>query len=338
MKTMNLKFKNNNFPKVKNFYRLSKKSESYKLSKINKKIIERFFSLLNRLESQQQTIVCTRGDSKNDTEDHNNFFKHDLNKLFTVGAKSNYHFTKEIESIYSHTKMENINILQKELKELIREAKMAINKREKEFLRVPLNYFDDVDLQKCSLDSLLKFKVFLLHFFHTDGRLSKFKEESPFLSVAYSKKKFAIARKFALRLDGQNPREKGFVYLYSLYRGDSFYLKTKKLSKKLKMLGATWHDDMYHEIVLFNGMFPHYILGIFEMEKYKTTKFVMNPYLYDILDKSEVFDYLHGLPINQENFIKYAENLGYKNYFYKTSTNKIYANDLKNFSNPKEVI
>ena len=64
---------------------------------------------------------------------------------------------------------------------------------------------------------------------------------------------------------------------------------------------------------------------------------LVNPYLYEVLEQNEQFDYVNGLSINQENFEEYALRLGYKNYFYVTKENKIYTDSL-NASNPKEVI
>lgn len=325
----------NKFPKVQKFYSFQKDIETYNLFEIKEEIISRFHNLLDKLESQSQTILCTRGDSKENIEMHNSFFKYNLNQLFIVGEKSNYNFSDEVNNIYEHTYIENKEILQKQLDTLIKKANNAMNAREEDFSLKTLKYFTDLELDKFDIESLLKLKVFFLSFFHTDGRLRAFSTNTPFLSMTYGSQKFSIARKFAIGKD--DPKEKAFMYLYSLNAGDPYYMKTNNLSKELNSLGAKWHYDKYHELLLINGMFPHYLLGVFEVEKNKTPKFIINPYLYEVLEQNEQFDYVNGLSINQENFEEYALNLGYKNYFYVTKENKTYTDKL-NASNPKEVI
>ncbi len=328
----------NKFPKVQEFYsfKFQDDVEQYELYKVEKDIILRFHNLLDKLESQSQTILCTRGDSKQNTSKHNKFFQNDLNKVFTVGGKSNYHLNKDVESIYRHTYIENKELLQKELKELVKKANNAMNKREKGFSIKTLEYFTNLQLDKFDIESLLKLKVFFLSFFHTDGRLREFSNTSPFLSMTYGGKKFTIARRFALGKD--NPKSEAFVYLYSLNAGDPYYMKTNSLSRELRKQGAKWHYDKYHELLLINGMFPHYILGIFEVKKNSTPIFIINPYLYNILEENKLFDYINGLEIDQKNFIEYAKSLGYENYFYTTNNNKIHVNSIDLSSNPKEVI
>lgn len=328
----------NKFPKVQTFYSFKKEETPYTLFKVKDEIISRFHNLLNKLESQSQTILCTRGDSKENIEEHNDLFTHNLNKIFTVGAKSIYNtkVNDDIEKKYQHTYTNNKNTLHEELRSLIKKANEAMNKREEEFSMKTLQYFTKLNLDNFDIESLFKLKIFFLSFFHTDGRLREFSNSSPFLSMTYGKEKFSIARKFALGKD--NPKEKAFVYLYSLNAGDPYYMKTNNLSKELRKEGAKWHYDKYHEVLLINGMFPHYMLGIFEVEKNKTPKFIINPYLYEILEKSEQFDYINGLPINQKDFTEYALELGYKSYFYTTKENKTYTGGLDNSSSQEVVI
>ncbi len=325
------------FPKVQEFYSLKFQDdvEQYTLFKVEKDIILRFHNLLDKLESQSQTILCTRGDSEQNTSEHNKFFQNNLKKIFTVGGKSKHHLNTSVESIYRHTHIENKDLLQKEVKELIKKANNAMNKREKDFSMKTLEYFTNLQLDIFDIESLLKLKVFFLSFFHTDGRLRDFSNISPLLSMAYGVEKFTIARKFALGKD--NPKSEAFIYLYSLNTGDPYYMKTNNLSKKLRKKGAKWHYDKYHEILLINGMFPHYILGIFEVKKNSTPRFIINPYLYKILEENKLFDYVNGLEIDQKNFFKYAKSLGYKKYFYTTKNNKILVNSIEHSSNPEEV-
>lgn len=330
---MDLNYMISKLPKVKDFYSLPLDSSSYKLFKVSEEIISRFYLLLEKLELQTDTIVCLRGDSKVSFNKHKKFFKYELNKVFVVGGKSNYYFSKEVESLYAHTYTENKDILLLELNNLIDKANKAMNKREEESKSKALNYFRNLDLNKYDVKQLLKLKIFFLSFFHTDGRLDDLRKQSPFLSITYGYKKFSIARKFAL---DKYSKKEGYIYLYSLNANDPYYLKTKELSKKLNKIGAKWHYDKYSEILLINGMFPHYMLGIFEVKRNKTPKFIFNPYLYEILEQDKVFDFINGLSINQQNFKQYACELGFKSYFNYNEKNKIDVNTLDD-NNCKEV-
>ena len=325
----------NGFPKVQNFYSFKSASESCSLFEVKKEIIVRFYNLLNKLESQAQTILCTRGDSKEDIVEHDNFFKNRLNEVFVVGGKSNYHLHTEVESIYEHTYIDNKNDLLNELSELIKKANKAMNIREEEFSMKTLEYFTDLELDKFDIESLLKLKIFFLSFFHTDGRLRDFSSKSPFLSMAYGSKKYSIARKFALGKD--NRKEKGFIYLYSLNAGNPYYTKTNILSKELNNRGAKWHHDKYHEILLINGMFPHYLLGIFEVEKNKTPRSIINPYLYELLENNRQFDYVNGMKIDQKNFMEYAQDLGYKSYIFSKDDGETIISQFDK-SCPKKIV
>jgi len=329
----------NKFPKVKCFYSFKAGSEKYELFEAKEKIINAFYDLLDKLEARSETILCLRGESKKSPEVHSDFFENELNKVFTVGEKSRYHFNDGFKSIYENTYIECKEKLKVELKELIRDAKDALNKREKEQEKEKekeaLNYFDKLNLDEMDNNSLLKQKLFFLSLFHTDGRLKEFKCYSPFLSVTYGSNKFAIARKFAL--GGESEKGKAFIYLYSLNEKDPYYMKTSDLSKELSRIGAKWHHDKYNEIKLINGMFPHYILGIFEVERKRTPKFIISPFLYDCLNEEKSFDYVNGLEIDQENFKEYAKGLGYEKYFHLKESGEIYNDSLGN-TNPKIVI
>ena len=68
--------------------------------------------------------------------------------------------------------------------------------------------------------------------------------------------------------------------------------------------------------MLINGMYPHFLLGVFEVKHNLTPKFIINPWLYKILKENKTFNYTNGLPIDQTNFHKLAEEMGYSNYFF----------------------
>lgn len=325
-------------------YTFEKNTEKYTSEEVkNQEIIDNLHKIICCLEpdslykpicrliSNPNTILCTRGDSKKDTEEHDRFFKNDLNKVFTVGAKSNYNFSKdEVKSIYEFTQKNEDNLVNY-LTTLMLEVNKAMYKRGKK----KLDYLNNLKLDKLDIETLRELKIHMLSLLHTDGRHKEFNRQTPFLSMSYGVEKFSIAKKFAFGKD--STKEKAYMYLYALNTDNAYYQKTEDLAKKLNEVGATWYEDKYDEIILFNGMFPHYLLGIFELIKGKEPIFIINPYLYEILDKNKEFDFVNGLRINQKNFKEYARDLGYDKYFYKTTDNKQYTSDIDG-NNISEVI
>jgi hypothetical protein len=82
--------------------------------------------------------------------------------------------------------------------------------------------------------------------------------------------------------------------------------------------------------MLMNGMYPHYMLGVFEVTWENTPRFIINPWLYDILINNKEFDYQNGLNINQENFNDLAKNLGYESFFFRNDSGDAFISDLNN--------
>ena len=165
-----------------------------------------------------------------------------------------------------------------------------------------------------------------LSFLHNSGSLKEFKSHSPFLSVTYGYKKYSISRKFALNRINHN---KGIIFLYALNNGDPYYIITNLMTKELKQFGVDWYEDIHNEIMLINGMYPHYLLGIFETNSNRMSKFIINPWLYSILTENKSFDYVNGLNINQENFNQLAKELGYRNFFFTDEEGHAFISDLE---------
>lgn len=309
----------------------------------DKKIIDSFEKLLIKLESQNQTILCCRGTNK----------INDLGYRFVVGEKSNSHFNSELEEMYSCHYLDNEKKLVEDITILKEKVRIALEKREKEFFleeikriksdpelnfklertkalenyrkgRKGIKNINLMDVRNLDIYELYVLKIFFLRIEHTDGRNDEFNSQTPFLSLTYGSKKFDIARKFSL-----DKSEKGIIYLYSLFSGELLYFRTKDLSKKLNLNGITWHKDIYNEITLLSGMFPHFLLAIYEVKKNSTPKLIINPYLLEILENNAPFDFIDGLSINQENFPHYAKKLGYKTFF--TSEKGVQTiNDINN--------
>jgi len=167
-----------------------------------------------------------------------------------------------------------------------------------------------------------------LSFLHNEGSFEEFKSSSPFLSLTHGRYKFRTARNFAL--SKHNQIRKGLIYLYSLNRQDHNYFITKKFTQKLQEFGISWYQDIHNEIMLLNGMYPHYLLGVFEVTKTSTPKFIINPALYKLFEKNEEFDWRNGLKINQLNFRELVKELGYETFFYTYGDNQTYVADIEN--------
>lgn len=93
-----------------------------------------------------------------------------------------------------------------------------------------------------------------------------------------------------------------------------------------------WYKDKHKEIMVINGLYPHYILGFFEVEGDLIKRFILNPWFYSQfkadLNLNQKYDYSNGVLIDQENFEESLANLGYKTYFIRDLlTNKEYHVD-----------
>ena len=180
-------------------YTIQVNTEKYKKLEIMKQsTIDNFHELICCLEpdkkdmhkpicssiSNSNTILCTRGDSKKDIVEHDRFFDKDLNKVFIVGAKSNYHLSNpnandEVNRIYDHTRKcydtdKCHDDLVRDLADLRTKVNDAMNTREKENFLKRLEYFNELELDTLDIEKLYELKIFFLSFFHTDGRLKEF--------------------------------------------------------------------------------------------------------------------------------------------------------------------
>lgn len=316
-----------NFPSVQNYYsfELNYNGDSYELIEVNPDIINKFKDLIEKLEAIPQVILCTRGDSKNSLTIHNNLFEKDLSKIFIVGEKSQSNIKKTATDKYTHT--HNNNNLCDELKVLISEVNEELSNKPEQhkiFGKINDEFINKLILEN-DIDALSKWKIFFLSFLHNSGSLKSFKSSSPFLSMAYGHKKYAIAKQFAFN---RISHDKAITYLYSLNAGDPYYIQTKVMTNKLKRFGIEWYEDIHNEIMLVNGMFPHFLLGILEITKSSTTRCIINPWLYSLLKEGELFDYKNGLKINQENFTRLAEQLGYTNFFFTNQNGEAFISDF----------
>jgi len=326
------------FPAIQKYYSfdLYNNGEPYELEEVDQNIIDKFQNLIEKLETIPQVILCTRGDSKSSLRKHNIFFEKELSKVFIVGEKSQSNIKKTTSDKYKHTHNLNNENLIDELRILINEVNDEVkNKPEshKIFGKINDDFLNKLR-EENDIDILSKWKIFFLSFLHNSGSLKDFKSNSPFLSMAYGYKKYFIAKRFAF---SRIPHDRAITYLYSLNAGDPYYMQTNLMTKELKQFGIEWYEDIHNEIMLINGMFPHFLLGILETTKSSTVRCIINPWLYDLLKKNKAFDYKNGLNINQENFNKLAENLGYTNFFFTNKDGEAFISDLDEASVEKVI-
>lgn len=306
-----------------NFYKIE---ENY--------VTENLKKLLDKLEKHKNVLLCARGESRY----FNRFITNkNLGKIFVVGEKARI-YNQEIESKvqkYYHTRTDK-DTLKKNIKELVSEINEQIKNNPHKTVPLKGKISDD-SLNKLlnNEDNLYQTKIVLLSFLHNSYKNKEFNTKTPFISLTHGENKINTAKNFALKCDnnGNCKKKNGYIFLYGLpcrkIDINKEYVITKDLRNILENLGIYDFKDFYNEIMLVNGLYPHYLLGIYKLTDYKITKFTINPSLYELLKNNENLDKIaelftnDGLNINQENFISIAEELGYNTYFYKIN-NKTY--------------
>jgi hypothetical protein len=183
--------------------------------------------------------------------------------------------------------------------------------------QIPLNFLED--LSKKTETELEKWKIFFLSFLHNSGRNKDFANHSPFMSLTYGCKKYVIGRKFALK---RSKMDKGFLYLYYLKKDWPYFLKAIDFKKILNKFEVKWYKDVNSEIILINGMYPHYLLGIFEVEPYKNPRFILNPWLNYIFSRDQKLNLNQGIKVDQTHFVDFAQKMGYRSYFFHSVDNE----------------
>ncbi len=195
------------------------------------------------------------------------------------------------------------------------------------------NTIEIVDLLKYRDDNLSDETMYtlLLNFLHNIGGRWKDKKRSPFVSAAHGNAAFVKAENFAR---GKDNRE--LVYIlwgFTQSTDGTNYVETKKLTDFIRTIGVDWYDDVHSEIIIKDGIFPQKILGVFEIDgNFDTVSFIINPYLYQLFTSGkkssvDIAKYVseNGIPVNQENFEKFASDLGYQSYGYDNNSEHRWA-------------
>lgn len=308
-----------------NFITVEESSNEF--TEIKSEISKKFEGLISELEENNDVILCLRGESKN----YEKFLSFDmLKKFFIVGQKVNAHIRTPKEE-YKHIDKLDRKILLTEINQIIREVNVQIknNPHKRKPLKGEISPEFVKNIADKDITVLNKIKIFFLAYLHNSYKNKLFNSITPFLSMAKGSKKFEIAKYFALN---KGKKENSYVFLYSLCTKvnkniPEQYIITEEFIKVLKSLGIENLDDRYSEVMLLNGMYPHYLLGIIKIEDKKISEFIMNPSLFNKLKNDEEFNFENGLPINQKNFMELAKELGYQTFFY-TNGGNTFVSDL----------
>lgn len=313
----------NNYPKSIDFFTVQEDQNFFVT--LNQTVINNFFNLVETLEKNTCIVMCTRGDSR---VNNNIFFDVEyMKKFFVVGQKAD---------VFQMTvpKNHNVNHIQEERKTEVLEKVLFLarkvnhiieSKKKNHNISGQISPTAIEQIKKLDLSKLNFLKIIFISFLHNNGDKS-FKSDSPFLSLTNGEKKFDKAKEFAL----SRQHNKGYIFLYALNKNlfSSDYIITEEFTDFIRKLGIQWYPDIHQEIMLLNGMYPHFILGIYKIENCQIESFFMNPELYKLLSTGHNnFDTENGLPINQKNFIQLAKELGHRTFFF-IHRSKTFISDL----------
>jgi hypothetical protein len=293
-----------------------------KFVKIDNNIKNKFITFIDNLEKDSSVILCTRGDSYKSKQMTSAII---LRDVFLVGQKVRTHSSNDcILNKYNKTyKNKNKSELIQDITDLIKELNNNIKcypYKEKplsgSFNQHIIDNLTDISLD---INILNNHKYFLLAFLHNTYKNSIFNRNTPFISLAHGKDKYNIANKFALGFDKDNnnyTKKNGYIFLYCLPCESQLdeYVVTSNLGDAISQMGIQNYEDKYSEIILTNGMYPHFLFGIFRIINYKIDRFTINPALVHLLDNKQKFNYQEGLKIDQTDLKKQALQLGYTSY------------------------
>ena len=289
---------------------LKEHSEVIKLFKEDIKIIE---------NSNSSSILCFRGDSKENQDLHNNFFKNELAKIFIIGSKSRSNYIKNEDDLFEFYAGGRKKIIEN-LEELIRICNEKIaSKPDSHCITGKFSTSFKKYLFTLNKKELEHWRLFFISFLHNNGKgrsFKKFKNYSPFTSLTYGKRKGRIARRFAMK--SKKDIDTGIIYIVSVNNYYGNYIKTADMIKVLKQHGINWYPDVHSELMLINGIFPHDILGIMEVKNNRTPLLIINPWLFKEYLDGKRFSLTKGIPINQKYFKKWIkEETDFKRYSWR---------------------
>lgn len=286
---------------------------NYSLLKItNEKVIQKIkkiFDVLENSEKSDHITMLFRGVSKDDWFREYGLFQH-----FVVGEKGKYYTKQNSSYIYTES-FNDIEKMTDEIKDLVEKINKIIMKREKKGHPISgeINIDNLLEISRKSIEDLRYFKIFLSAVLHNVGNQWIDKDNSPFISATYGEKKYEVSKIFASK---KSEDETSMVFVYYMLNGSKYYLLTQKLNEILRELNVDWYDDIHSEMIILDGLLPHYNIGILEInDDDYNHNFIVNPWLYYQLLNDIPLDLDNGIKVDQSDFAKLAVNLGYNNYY-----------------------
>ena len=290
----------------------------YTLKELEEGEIDLLRNIILNLETNKNVILCTRGQSKVDKKRHKAFINNELYDLFVVGDKAQYHIEQKINRDPFLTTDKNILLNEiKQLLPLINEELIRWNSRYKGNVEGQFTNKLIHDLNDEEKSVIETWKLFLYSLLHNHGD-NFFKPYSFFISLTHGDNKYKTAKYFALE---NNRKEVGFIFVYILDTNKNNYIKASELTKQLEEYGIKWFPDNDNEIMVINGLYPHNIIGFFEVENENIKRFILNNWFYDKMKKYPAYDFSQGVDVDQgenlEKFLNSARNLGFKTHFHR---------------------
>ena len=309
-------------------------STKYEFIDLTSDEIKYLKSIVEILEKDEDVHLCARGGSKKDK--HAYFLSQQLCDFFIVGNKAKFHIKENVsksENLYKHMRMGEGLI--SNIEYLVNKCNDVLKKNtNRDDVSGKISHQFILDRKKESKEIQESWKIFLLGFLHNmdvnyaDVKDYDFKPYSGLVSVTYGQDKYNIAKTFAA--DG---RKKGIIYTYILRRDLKNYLATEMMYESLKNYGVECSEDSNSEMMIINGLYPHNIIGFFEIEKKSTKRFMLNYWFHrqikDDLCRESKFDYKNGVEIKQENFQEAARRLGYGSFFTRSHVFNMVNRDIK---------
>lgn len=275
--------------------------------------------IILNLENNENVILCSRGDNE---KNYSKFLSQNLYDLFVVGTKSKFHYQTPLPLYYPLKQNQKFN-----LDTLVEKCNNVLKSIQNCNPDVKGEISPDLILWLKEQPTAVQdeFQFLLLSFLHNKdvkycGKKDfEFKPYSCFTSLSYGNQKYEIAKKYALHEN----RRKGIIYIYILGKSWKNYISAEEMNLCLKRYGVEWRKELDNEIMLMNGLYPHFLIGFFLFENKKCQRFLLNPWFLNQIKEdlmtNRKYPYENGVHVNQESFVEAAKRLGYNTYFIKNN-------------------
>lgn len=316
------------FPKIKAYYSFNPENRPRPYTKYpaDPKIVNHFFEDIKRIRKSSDLLFCSRGTSESTIEEHSRLFGHKLYALFMLGDKAKAFLESNSGIIFTHHEGLNNEDLIGKIREnghLINREIAAKPQKHKLFNKLTDKFFDSINAKPITL--LRQINLFLIAWLHNNGhgRLnSPFKNFSPLVSVTYGPKQLSKARSFALYKN-----KSGYILLVVLNKNNPRFFFTKDMIQLLAIYNINWYPDNHNEIMIVNGILPHYILGVIEVKKNSTPQLIINPWLYREYLEGRCYDQQNGIPIDQIYLGDWLRNSQYSDCYFSMPDGDDFVSD-----------